>query len=71
MDIFWIVVTVLVVIAIIAMWIIFGVRGSLISRAEHASPEDAKDLREVQRQIDSGYLYGRRGGPTDLPWVRR
>jgi flagellar basal body-associated protein FliL len=69
-DIFWIIVTVLIVVAIIAMWIIFGVRGSIVSRAEHAKPDDAKGLREVQRQIDSGYTYSARRGPSDFPWAR-
>jgi hypothetical protein len=56
-EIFWIVVTVVVVLAVIAMWIVFGVRGSLISRAEYTDPEQAKALREVQRQIDAGYSH--------------
>ena len=60
MELFWIVVTIVVVLAVIAMWIVFGVRGSLVSRAEQADPEQAKALREVQRQIDAGSGIHRR-----------
>jgi hypothetical protein len=62
MEIFWIVVTVLVVLAVIGAWYLLVVRGGFISRAEHTDPEQAKALREVQRQIDIGSTYSARDG---------
>ena len=60
MDIFWWIMTGLVVGAVIAAWYILSVRGDLIHRARNAKPEDAAGLREVQRQIDAGYSHADR-----------
>jgi hypothetical protein len=60
MDIFWWIVTGLVVVAVIASWYILAVRGDLVHRANRATPEDAAALREVQRQIDAGYSHSDR-----------
>ena len=57
MDIFWWVVTGLVVVAVIAGWYVLTVRGDLIHRARNARPRDAAALRELQRQIDAGYSH--------------
>lgn len=60
MDVVWWIITGLVVVAVIAGWYFLTVRGDLIHRANHAKPEDAEGLREVQRQIDAGYSHADR-----------
>jgi hypothetical protein len=62
MEIFWWIITGLVVVLIIAAWYVLSVRGGLVHRAESAKPEDAAALREIQRQIDVGYTYSAREG---------
>lgn len=62
MEIFWWVVTGLVVVVIVAAWYVLSVRGGLVHRAQNAKPEDAAALREIQRQIDAGYTYSARDG---------
>jgi hypothetical protein len=66
-EIFWIVVTVVVVLAIAAAWILVTVRGQLVWRSEKAAPEDAEALRELQRQIDAGHSHTSRGGFSGFP----
>lgn len=60
MNIFWWVITGLVVVAVLASWYLLHVRGDLVHRAGRATPDDAAALREVQRQIDAGYQYSDR-----------
>ena len=60
MDIFWWIVTGLVVAGVIAGWYVLTVRGDLIHRSRSAKPEDARALEDIQRQIDAGYTYSDR-----------
>ena len=62
MEIFWTIVTVVVVVLVIAGWYVLSVRGGLVHRAQNAKPEEAAALREIQRQIDRGYTYSARDG---------
>jgi uncharacterized membrane protein len=58
MEIFWIIVTVVVVLVVVALALILGLRNHPLTRAEHADPDRARALREVQRQIDAGHSRG-------------
>jgi hypothetical protein len=57
MDIFWWIIAALFGIVVIGGGIWIGLRNHPLSRAEQVDPDTARELREVQRQIDQGHYY--------------
>ncbi len=56
MDLIWTLALILLIALVIGGGV-FALRSHTLSRAEHLDPQRAAELREVQRQIDSGRRY--------------
>lgn len=57
MDWIWWIVTGAFLVVVFGGWWLLAHRGHLLTRADHTDPETARQLREVQRQIDLGNDY--------------